>query len=152
MVEESSVGLSINALSDWKKKRRSTIIGYIIIGSIVGIDYSVILSTVYLYLRDFIHTPHPNLCYGIIITLFNLSSTLFGAMSGRWVDKTRRIKIYVNIILVLQVIGNVLYTIPYSVAFPIIGRVLAGISDPFSNVCTGEILRIYHGEESTRAL
>ena len=39
---------------EWKKKRRSTMIGYIIIGSIVGIDYSVILTTVFMYLRDVI--------------------------------------------------------------------------------------------------
>ena len=141
-----------NMLREWKKKRRITMFGYLIIGSIVGIDYSVILSTLYIYLCDVIHTPYPNLCYGAVVTLFNISSTLSGAISGRWVDKTRKIKRYINVILVLQIAGNLMYAIPYSVAFPIIGRILAGISDPFSNVCTGEVLRIYTGDEGTRAL
>ena len=93
-----------------------------------------------MYLRDLIGTPYPNLCYGLIITLFNLSSTFFGVVSGRWVDNTRRIRTYINVILLLQVFGNLMYAVPYSVAFPIVGRVLAGISDPFSNVCTGKSL------------
>ena len=112
----------------------------------------MILSTVYMYLRDVIGTDYPNLCYGLIITLFNLSSTISGPICGRWVDRTRKIKTYLNVILTLQLCGNLLYAIPYSVVFPIVGRVLAGISDPFGNVCTGEVLRIYTGEEGTRAL
>ena len=43
---EEITDLSSDKLSEWKKKRRSTMVGYIIIGSVVGIDYSVILSTV----------------------------------------------------------------------------------------------------------
>ena len=49
----------------WKKKRRSTFMGYLLVGVMVGIDYSFMFTTLYLYLEQMIKTPNPRLviCY-----------------------------------------------------------------------------------------
>lgn len=140
------------SFAQWKKKRSRTLVAFIIIGAIVGIDYSIVLSTLYVYLKDMIQSDKPKVYYGVIIAIFNISSTIFGVLSGWLVDKSRRIRLYINIVFIIQIIGSLLYTIPFSVAFPIIGRLLAGVADPFGNVCSGELIRIYDDEGSTKAL
>jgi len=144
--------ISSEKWTKWKRKRKLTMIGFVIVGTIVGIDYSVVLTTLYLYLQDVIETPHAKVYYGVIIGVFGLSSTIAGLISGRLVDKTRKIRLYLNVVVVFQIIGSFMYSIPYSVIFPLLGRALVGIGDPFVNVCSGEVVRIYNNEEGTRAL
>ena len=45
--------------AEWKRKRRHTLIGYLIVGVMVGIDYSFMFTTLYLYLEQMIKTPNP---------------------------------------------------------------------------------------------
>jgi len=118
----------------------------------VGIDYSFMFTTLYLYLEKMVKTPNPRLYYGLIVGAYSLSSTLFGVVCGRWVDRTRRIKLYTIATLVVQVVGCILYVIHFSVAFPLIGRFIGGLGDPFPSVSSGEVIRIYDKEGSTRAL
>lgn len=136
----------------WKKKRRNTVIGYMIVGAMVGIDYSFMFTTLYLYLTDMIKTDRPTLFYGIIIAGYSLSSTVFGMICGRWVDRTRKIKLYTICTLTFQIVGCLLYVVNFSVWYPLIGRLICGLGDPFPSVTSGEIIRIYDKEGSTRAL
>ena len=45
--------------TEWKRKRRHTLIGYLFVGGMVGIDYSFMFTTLYLYLEQMIKTPNP---------------------------------------------------------------------------------------------
>lgn len=139
-------------LERWKIKRKQTFIGYIIVGAAIGLDYTFMFNTLFPYLQDMIKTKWPRLFYGVIIATYSLSSTLCGVFFGRWVDKTRKIKYYTLFIIFLQIIGNLIYVIPFNVFYPLIGRLLCGIGDPFASVISGEIVRIYENETSTRAL
>ena len=58
----------------WKGKRKKTLIGFVISGAVVGIDYSVVLATLYLYLKDEIKTTSPHVYYGLITALFGVAS------------------------------------------------------------------------------
>ena len=75
-----------------------------------------------------------------------------GALCGRWVDHTRKIKRYTILVLSVQIVGCLLYLVHFNVAYPLIGRMIAGIGDPFPSVTSGEIIRIYDNDGSTRAL
>ena len=55
--------------SQWKKKRRNTLVGIIIVGTMVGVDYSFMFTTLYYYLKELVRTEHPNLFYGIIVAV-----------------------------------------------------------------------------------
>ena len=63
----------------WKRKRSTTVAGYILVGAMVGLDYSFMFTTLYLYLKNMIKTQNPNLYYGLIVAAYSLSSTLTGA-------------------------------------------------------------------------
>ena len=145
-------GLSENKWLEWKRKRRNTLIGFVIIGTFGGIDCSVLVSTLYLYLRDLIKSDRPELWYGLITAFFFISSTIFGVFFGRWLDRTRRVRVYVNISLLVQVIGFLLYTISYHPIILLVGRTICGMGDPFTSVVTGEVFRIYDNEGSTRSM
>ena len=139
-----------NQPQEWKLKRKRTIAGYFLVGIICGMDNIVIFSTLYPYLTDVIKAERPILYYAVVLGAFYMSSTIIGLIAGRLVDKTRKMKIYINIVLICQFIGNILYTFPYSVAFTIVGRAFSGVGDTFLSVCSGEIVRIYNAEQGTR--
>ena len=145
-------GLPENTWIEWKRKRRNTLIGFIIIGTAVGIDCSVVFSTLYLYLRDIVKTDQPQMWYGLIVAFFFLSSTIFGVFCGRWLDRTRRVRAYVNMSLLVQVIGFLLYVIPYHPGILLVGRTICGMGEPFTSVVAGEIFRTYDKKGSTRAM
>jgi len=133
-------------------RRRNTLVGYLIISAVVGLDYTYMLTTLYLYLRDMVKVEKPCVHYGLIVASYIISSTLFGALSGKWVEKTRMMKAYINLIIIVQIIGCLLYVCHFHLFFVWVGRFIAGIGQPFPSVATGEIIRIFDKEESTRAL
>ena len=139
-------------LGKWKTKRRRTFISFVLIGIVVGIDYSVVFSTLFLYLKETVKTNNNEFYYGIIMVAYLIASSAFGMLTGRWVDKTRRVKSFTNVLLLLQILGSLLYTVPLDVSFLIAGRFIAGTGDSFISVCSGEVVRIYDEEESTRVL
>ncbi|XP_057306268.1 uncharacterized protein LOC130644586 [Hydractinia symbiolongicarpus] len=139
-------------LDSWKKKRRRTVGAYLLCGAIVGVDYSVVFATLYPYLTDLVKTDKPKLYYGLTIASFCLCSTILGPPAGRFIDKTRKMKLYTNFVLVAQIIGNLLYAIHFHPIYLVIGRFIAGIANTFGSICSGEIVRLYDSNEGTSAL
>ena len=52
----------------------------------------------------------------------------------------------------VQILGSLLYVVNLNVAFPLVGRLICGMGDSFGSIATGEIVRIYDDEDSTKAL
>ena len=61
-------------------------------------------------------------------------------------------KFYTMAVLLVQILGCVLYVVHLNVVFPFLGRLIGGMGDPFTSVTSGEIVRIYDKDESTKAL
>jgi len=104
------------------------------------------------YLTTLIETSRPDVYYGLIIAVYSAASTISGLLGGRLVDKSRRVKIFIYVSLTTQIIGNLLYVVHFSPLFPLVGRLIAGVGDSFSSVCSGEIIRLYNEQESNGAL
>jgi len=136
----------------WKAKRRKTFLGIIIVATVVGIDSTVTMNTLYLYMFKVIQTPHPKLFFGTSKAVYALSSVVCGLLFGRWIDRTRRFKAYTICMLVIQIVGCLLYLVHFSPWFPLVGRLVAGIGDSFMAVAVGEVVRIYDEEESNRKI
>ena len=64
--------------AEWKRKRRHTLIGYLIVGVIVGIDYSFMLTTLYLYLEQMIKTPNPRFVSNVQFLKIDNRGRLYG--------------------------------------------------------------------------
>ncbi|XP_057308154.1 uncharacterized protein LOC130646037 [Hydractinia symbiolongicarpus] len=119
---------------------------------LAGLDYSIIMSTLVLYLNDLVKVSNPNLYYSIILGAFAVSSILVGTVCGRFVDRTRNLKMYIILVLLLMLIGNLFYAVYLHPAFLIIGRFLAGIGDSFMGVSAGELVRLHNRKDGTKAI
>jgi len=145
-------GLPDTTWKKWKRNRRNTVIAFLIMGVSIGIDFLVVLSTLFLYLRDVLKTESPELWYGLIYASFFVSSSVFGVILGRWVDRTRKIRVYVNITLMVQILGCFLYIVPLHPVLLLIGRTLCGIGDSVAALAAGEVFRIFEKNDLTRVM
>lgn len=144
--------MSLERWAQWKKRRRQSFVGFLIVGTVIGMDYSFMFTTLYVYLRDTVKTGKPGLLYGLTISIYLAASFVFGAIFGRLVDRYRKVKLFTNITLVLQIIGILLYVIPKGIAYPMLGRLVSGIGDPYASICAGEVVRVYDLEDATSCL
>jgi len=135
---------------EWERKRRHTFIAFLFLSFILGLDISAVFATLYTYLKDLVHTGNPTVWYSVIFGCFNLTSLIGCVTIGRWIDKSRKVRLYSHLTLVAQIIGQVLYTIPAHPLFPLIGRIFNGMSDTFASVVSGELFRIYDEQEGIR--
>ena len=86
---QAMYGLPEEVWAKWSRKRGHTLAGLVIIGTSAGIDCSVVLSTLFLYLRDVVKTEYPQAWYGVIMSSFFIASTVVGMGSGRLVFRGR---------------------------------------------------------------
>lgn len=124
----------------------------LIVNFIGGIDISIILATIVPYLKKTIKVTNVNLFYSLTTAAFCIGSAFFGMFAGKIVDRTRLIKLFTIATLLLQIIGNLIYTIPVSPYFALFGRLLAGAGESFTSVCIGEVIRIYDMEGSNKVI
>ena len=132
----------------WKQKRRNTMIGFCIVCIVSGVDYGIVFATFYKYLTNHVSSTHPLLMYGFAITLFTAFSTIYAMVAAYLLDKYGKIRYYVNITLVIQILGNIFYIIPFA-PFILFGRFLAGAGDSLPNMLSGEAMKIYGKEGGT---
>ena len=68
--------ISQEKLQVWKKKRRKTVIAFTLVDGILGMEYSMIMPTVYLYLTTLINSEHPIFFYRLISASSYISNIL----------------------------------------------------------------------------
>ena len=134
----------------WKQKRRTTMIGFCIVCVVSGVDYGIVFATFYKYLTNHVSSTYPLLLYGFAIAFFTVSSTIYAMVAAYLLDKYGKIRYYVNITLVIQILGNIFYIIPFA-PFILFGRFLAGVGDSLPNMLSGEVMKIY-GKEGGAAV
>ena len=84
--------------------------------------------------------------------MYSCSSTLQGSICGRLIEKYRKMRLYVNITLVLQIVGSLVYVIPFSPAHLLIGSSIAGAGDTFSSTSSGQTVRLFDSHQATSNL
>ncbi|XP_076879982.1 major facilitator superfamily domain-containing protein 8 isoform X2 [Brachyhypopomus gauderio] len=109
---------------DYRRKRKLTFftIGFIFLLS--GVEYAVILPTIWRYLQTLEAAPY---FLGLSLSAFSLSGLLSGPLFGHWSDRTRTTK---NIILFancFEIVGNFMYFMGYSKWLLLGSRFVAGV-------------------------
>ena len=69
-------GMKSSTWEAWKTKRRNTLIGFVVIGIAVGIDCSVVFSTLFLYLRDLVKAENPEVNSPLCSSIYEISLKL----------------------------------------------------------------------------
>ncbi|XP_018432027.1 PREDICTED: major facilitator superfamily domain-containing protein 8-like [Nanorana parkeri] len=107
-----------------KKKQRLTnvVIGFIFLLS--GIEYAVILPTVWMYLQALDAQPF---FLGLVLSAFSLTELLSGPVFGYWSDRTGKTKHVILLSNCFEIAGNFMYFVGISKWFLLASRLVAGI-------------------------
>ncbi|KAJ8418863.1 hypothetical protein AAFF_G00003620 [Aldrovandia affinis] len=109
---------------DYRRKRKLTFITIGLIFLLSGIEYAVILPTIWMYLQTLGAAPY---FLGLGLSAFSLSGLLSGPIFGLWSDRTRTTKKIILFSNVFEIIGNFMYFMGYSKWLLLSSRLVAGI-------------------------
>uniref|UniRef100_A0A8C5FMZ8 Major facilitator superfamily (MFS) profile domain-containing protein n=1 Tax=Gadus morhua TaxID=8049 RepID=A0A8C5FMZ8_GADMO len=123
---------------DYRKKKRLT---YFTIGLIFlfsGIEYAVILPTIWKYLQTLEAAPY---FLGLALSAFSLSGLLSGPLFGHLSDKTRTTKKIILFANCFEIIGNFMYFMGFSKWLLLASRLVAGVGTGAGSAIFGFLSR-----------
>ena len=150
----NNINININSydLTEWKIKRESTYRVFCILAIFLGAEYSMIVPSLWFYLRGVVKTDHIKIYYGTAFAIYYLASILSGLTISVYVDRTRNLKPVMLTLIAFEIFGSCMYAVYYSVYFPIVARFIQGFGDVNMSLMTAEIARVFPREECTRKL
>ena len=139
-------------LESWKKRRKRTLYTLCTLCLFLGMEYSMTFATLLLYLQNFVQNQHhTDLFYAVISSAYYIAGIVSSLVIGRYTDRTRNIRSTLSVCLAFIIVGNILYAVPYSPFFLLVGRFIAGIGGSIRPVVSAEIARCYIEEEALPA-
>ncbi|CAL8309757.1 unnamed protein product [Lota lota] len=129
---------------DYRKKKKLT---YFTIGLIFlfsGIEYAVILPTIWKYLQTLEAAPY---FLGLALSAFSLSGLLSGPFFGHLSDKTRTTKKIILFANCFEIIGNFMYFMGYSKWLLLASRLVAGVGTGAGSAIFGFLSRSTASED-----
>lgn len=109
---------------DHRRRRRLTFFTIGLIFLLSGIEYAVILPTIWRYLQTLDAAPY---FLGLSLSAFSFSGLLAGPLFGYWSDRTLSTKKIILFANVFEIVGNVMYFMGYSKWLLLGSRLVAGI-------------------------
>ena len=137
---------------EWLRRRKRTTFVFYMQNFLLGVEYSLTFTYLYLYLKDVLHTEKVILFYSAISTVFLLTMVVASLVCGRIFDKLRNLRQMFIICNSMIFLGNLLYCIPLSPWLLFFGRLFAGIGGSSRSIMSGEIVRCYIGQDVLKEL
>uniref|UniRef100_A0A3Q4MB47 Major facilitator superfamily domain containing 8-like 2 n=1 Tax=Neolamprologus brichardi TaxID=32507 RepID=A0A3Q4MB47_NEOBR len=109
---------------DNHQKRNLTFLTIGLIFMLSGIEYAVILPTIWRYLQILEAPPY---FLGLGLSAFSLSALVTGPLFGIWSDRSKTTKSIVLFSNVFEIVGNFMYFIGYSKWLLLCSRIVAGV-------------------------
>ncbi|XP_019733311.1 major facilitator superfamily domain-containing protein 8-like isoform X3 [Hippocampus comes] len=106
------------------RKRNQTFITIGLIFTLSGIEYAVILPTIWRYLQILEAPPY---FLGLGLSAFSLSGLLTGPLFGCWSDRSRTTKPIILFSNLFEIAGNFMYFIGYSKWLLVASRLVTGV-------------------------
>ncbi|XP_077204367.1 major facilitator superfamily domain-containing protein 8-like isoform X2 [Paroedura picta] len=105
-----------------RKKLTNFTIGLLFLAG--GIEYAVILPTIWAYLQTLEGEPY---FLGLAISAFSFSGLITGPIFGYWSDRTRQTKAIILFANLFQIAGNFMYFVDGSKWMVLSSRLVAGV-------------------------
>ena len=121
-------------------KRRLTVTAFCIRMFLIGVEYAIILPSVWLYLKTF---QVKTWFLGLVVAVYTVAAMISLPIVGRLFDKTRRTKEIMFVMNTFEFVGSLIYAMPFSPWLMLVGRFLAGLGDGFFAAANGEITRVF---------
>lgn len=112
-----------------------------------GIEYAVILPTLWLYLKNDFHA-HPYFL-GLVLSAFSFAALLFSPVIGRCADVFRRPKLLLILCTLWEVAGNCMYFMGISKWFLLGSRLVSGLGAGGEALILAEVGRVTSEESRT---
>uniref|UniRef100_A0A8C7HEN8 Major facilitator superfamily domain containing 8-like 2 n=1 Tax=Oncorhynchus kisutch TaxID=8019 RepID=A0A8C7HEN8_ONCKI len=129
---------------DYRQKKNCTFFTIGLIFLLSGIEYAVILPTIWRYLQILEAPPY---FLGLGLSAFSLSGLLTGPLFGLWSDRTRTTKTIILYSNVFEIVGNFMYFMGYSKWLLLCSRLVAGIGAGAGSSIFGFLTRSTRPEE-----
>ncbi|XP_033960144.1 major facilitator superfamily domain-containing protein 8-like [Pseudochaenichthys georgianus] len=109
---------------DNQQKRNLTFLTIGLIFMLSGIEYAVILPTIWRYLQILEAPPY---FLGLGLSAFSLSGLLTGPLFGLWSDRSKTTKTIILFSNLFEIVGNFMYFLGYSKWLLLGSRLVAGV-------------------------
>ncbi|KAK2860918.1 hypothetical protein Q7C36_005084 [Tachysurus vachellii] len=129
---------------DYRRKRKLSFVTIGLLFFLSGIEYAVILPTIWRYLQILEAPPY---FLGLGLSAFSFSGLVTGPIFGRWSDKTRTTKTIILFSNLFEIVGNFMYFIGYSKWLLLSSRLVAGIGAGAGSSIFGFLTRTTLPEE-----
>ncbi|XP_030583241.1 major facilitator superfamily domain-containing protein 8 [Archocentrus centrarchus] len=123
---------------DNRREKKLTFITIGLIFLLSGVEYAVILPTIWSYLQTLDAAPY---FLGLVLSAFSLSGLLSGPLFGHWSDRTRSTKKIILFANIFEIVGNFMYLMGYSKWLLLSSRLVAGIGAGVSSSIFGFLTR-----------
>ncbi|KAM4771344.1 major facilitator superfamily domain-containing protein 8-like [Rhinophrynus dorsalis] len=125
-----------------KRKLTNVVIGFIFLLS--GIEYAVILPTVWMYLQSLGAQPF---FLGLVLSAFSLTELLASPIFGHWSDRTGQTKSVILLSNCFEIAGNFMYFVGISKWFLLGSRLVAGVGSGSGSSIFGYLTRSSSSKE-----
>ncbi|XP_029988861.1 uncharacterized protein mfsd8l1 [Sphaeramia orbicularis] len=109
---------------DDRRKKKLTFLTIGLLFLLSGVEYAVILPTIWRYLQTLDAAPY---FLGLALSAFSLTGLLSGPLFGHWSDRTRTTKKIILFANLFEIVGNFMYFLGYSKWLLLSSRLVAGI-------------------------
>ena len=136
----------------WQKKRKWMFINHCFGAIAYGLSLTAYLPTEYLYLKETVKVEKPELYFGLSHFMLYFSGAISGIIASIYADYTKNIREICLFENVLNIIGNLMYSLYYSPYLILFGQLLIGSTAARMTSVTGEISRVYETNEITNKI
>ena len=133
-------------LEEWKCRRRKALINYCVTGFLTGLLVNIYISTELLYIKQIVHDGDQLVYLTIFLGMSNISSVISALVGSICYDLTQNVKEITLAVIFLVAVGNVLYTLPYSIWYPLIGTTIIGSYTAAFTAALAEMIHIVEEE------
>ena len=141
-----------NSMEIWQRKRKWMFINLCIGAMSYGLSLNIYFPTEYYYLKNTVKVENPDFYFGLSQATLFLSGTIFSIIGSYYADYTKNIREICLVEDVLNIIGNVLYSLHYSPYLILFGQLLVGTTAARLTSSVGEVSRVYETAQITQKM
>ncbi|XP_024135185.1 major facilitator superfamily domain-containing protein 8 [Oryzias melastigma] len=129
---------------DYRRKKKLTFATIGLIFLLSGVEYAVILPTIWRYLQTLNAEPY---FLGLTLSAFSLSGLLSGPLFGHLSDRTQTTKKIILFANFFEIVGNLMYFMGYSKWLLLSSRLVAGLGTGAGSSIFGFLTRSTASED-----
>ena len=141
-----------NSMEIWQRKRKWMFINHCIGGVAYGLSLNIYFPTEYYYLKNTVKVKNPDFYFGLSQAALFLSGAIASIIGSYYADYTKNIREICLFEDVLNIIGNVMYSLHYSPYLILFGQLLVGTTAARITSSVGEVSRVYETVQITQKL